>query len=391
MRQRLPVGKKAWIGGLALLVVLAAAFLTWIERDQWWGRYAVYRLTRSDEAGRDLWIERVIEREAVGLPALVACLTQDDTRACSNAQAALERLAVRWPADDERRAKLTDQLADGFAHFSPPGRCATLELATSLTNSRAESTVSTTLTASMARLLTEAAHQTDSAIRTRGLALAEMMLQPAAQPEVVTACCELIQTCLQDNTAANRIRAIELGTQPPLNLLAQVIPLLRDPAPEVRRAALLAVGPVPEVLGTDDLLAWLHDPDSGVRRLCEKALQGRGLRDDHIQLGRFLTAEDARTRLKVLDRLRQTTELEPGVWLRRLSQDSSPAVRAAALRAAMEFTQVDLRDRMEQVVQDDPSPTVRQLAAFYLSCRKTQDGPIRTAGFSHSQNVPPAK
>ncbi len=391
MRQGLPRGKKGWLGGLAVLVLLGAALLAWIKADSWWGQYAVYRLSRSDEATRDAWIERVISREAVGLPSLFACLKQDDARACSNSRAALERLAGRWPVDDERRFRLADQLAEGWAQFSSPGRRAALELAMSLLNVRAETPVPTALTAAISRLLMEAAHEADATIHTDGLTLAETVLQPTAGPEIVAACREFIQTCLGDDTPANRIRAVQLATQPPLNLPAQVVPLLRDPAPEVRRAALLAVGPVPEALGTDDLLPWLHDPDPGVRRLCEKALQGRGLRDDNIQLGRFLTAEDAKTRLKVLDCLRQTTELEPGVWLRRLSQDSSPAVRAAALRAAAEFTQVDLHDRMEQVLREDPSPTVRQLAVFYLSYRKTQTGTIRTAGFSQPQNVPPTK
>lgn len=391
MRQRLPRGKKGWLGGLAVLVLLGTALLAWVKGDSWWGRYAVYRLSRSGEAERDAWIERALSREAVALPSLLACLRQEDARACGNARAALERLAGRWPLGDERRSRLADQLADGWVHFSPPGRHAALELATSLMNVQAEKAGPTTLPAAISRLLTAAAPQADSAIHAQGLALAEALLQPTAQPETVTACREFIQTCLKDHPPANRTRAIQLAMQPPLNLPAQVVPLLRDPAPEVRRAALLAVGPVPEALGTDDLLPWLHDPDSGVRRLCEQALQGRGLRDDYIQLGRFLTSGDAQTRLKVLDCLRHTPELEPGVWLRRLSQDPSPAVRAAALRAAVEFEQVDLRDRMEQLIREDPSPTVRQLAVFYLSCRKTRDGTIRTAGFSHPQNVPPAK
>jgi HEAT repeat protein len=370
MSQQWPLGKKGWIGGLAVLAILGAVVAAWIERESWWLRYAVYRLTRCDGADRDVWIERVIQHEDAGRPALLACLSQNDSRTCANVQDALERLVGRWPAADERRVQLTDQLAEGFARFSSPGRHAALSLAVLLMNAKAgEAVPAGSFSPSISRLLMQTAQQTDADLRARGLALAEGVLRPSASAEALTACRELTQACLRDGSPESRVRAIQLAGQPSLKLLEQVPPLLHDPAPEVRRAALLAVGPAPEILATDDLLPWLHDPDPGVRRLCENALQGRGLRDEHIQLGRLLTAAEAQTRLKVLKCLRETPELEPGIWLRRLSQDPSAAVRAAALRAATEFPDVNLADRMQQVVQDDPSPTVRQIAAFYLSRR----------------------
>jgi hypothetical protein len=63
----------------------------------------------------------------------------------------------------------------------------------------------------------------------------------------------------------------------------------------------------------------------------------------------------------------QTEDLPLGIWLRRLSLDPAPAVRAAAVRAAHFQTQADLRDRMAEMAREDPSPTVRQLAGYYLS------------------------
>src|SRR5262249_55522040 len=164
--------------------------------------------------------------------------------------------------------------------------------------------------------------------------------------------------------------AIHLASQPGVELLEAIVPLLRDPSADVRHAALLAVGSTPEVIATDDLLHWLHDPDARVRRVCETALRGRGLSDGHIKLGRLLTDGQAQTRLQVLDHLRRTAELEPGFCRRRLSHDPAAAVRAAAVRAAAEFPLVNLTDRMEQIAQNDPSPTVRQLARYYLACPK---------------------
>jgi hypothetical protein len=71
-------------------------------------------------------------------------------------------------------------------------------------------------------------------------------------------------------------------------------------------------------------------------------------------------------RLQVLEHLGPAADLAPGVWLRRLSHDPAPAVRAAALRALAEQPQLGLRDRLEQMAQNDPSPTVQQLASHYL-------------------------
>jgi hypothetical protein len=72
-------------------------------------------------------------------------------------------------------------------------------------------------------------------------------------------------------------------------------------------------------------------------------------------------------RLRVLDQLRHVSDLDHALWLRRLSHDSSPAVRVAALRVMSQQTVVDLSDRIDQMARSDPSPTVRQLAQFYAS------------------------
>jgi HEAT repeat protein len=168
-----------------------------------------------------------------------------------------------------------------------------------------------------------------------------------------------------------RLEAIRLAQTPSLDLLNEVVPLLDDSDADVRRAALVAVGAARDAIADDELLRWLHDPDDDVRKLCEHALRGRGLRDQHLRLGRLLTDPKPQIRLQVLDQLRRAEDLEPGVWLRRLSHDPAPAVRAAALRAAAEFAMVDLSERLQQMSQNDPSPTVRQLAAFYLQLNKS--------------------
>src|SRR5205807_2290532 len=51
-------------------------------------------------------------------------------------------------------------------------------------------------------------------------------------------------------------------------------------------------------------------------------------------------------------------------------RDPSAAVRAATARAAADQKQVDLSDRIDQMAQTDPSPTVQQVARYYLSCQR---------------------
>jgi hypothetical protein len=70
--------------------------------------------------------------------------------------------------------------------------------------------------------------------------------------------------------------------------------------------------------------------------------------------------------LRVLDHLRFAPNLDPGLWLRRLSHDPSPAVRTAALRVMSQQDIIDLSDRIDQMARSDPSPTVCQIAQFYL-------------------------
>jgi HEAT repeat protein len=220
--------------------------------------------------------------------------------------------------------------------------------------------------ARLTRLLTRALEQPDDAVRLLALERT-LQLRASATTEELTSLVKAVTTLgLRDPRPELRSNAIRLAQTAGADLLSQVASLLDDPAPEVRRAALLAVGAQRDAIAEDDLLRWLHDPDDQVRQLCEQALRGRGLSDQHLKLGRLLTAPQPATRMLVLEQLRRADDLDPRVWLRRLSHDPDPAVRAAAIRATTELPAVDLHDRVEQIARDDPSPTVRELARFYL-------------------------
>jgi hypothetical protein len=352
------------LGALALLLLGSAA--AYVERRPLLAWVYVQGLARAGAADRDAWADRVAGLDQAAVPGLLACLGRGGPETCANAEAALRRLAERWDRDPARHASLAARLAEAFPRLGVPGQEAVLRLETTWFACAGDH-------ASPAgpQLLLRAARAADPAVRARALDLAALVLDRPEQAESLADCRELTQRCLRDAEPQTRVRAIALAVHPRLGLLEQVMLLLNDPAPEVRREAMLAARSAPETLmKTENLLRWLHDPDEDVRRLCEAVLRGRNLSEKHLKVGRLLTDERAAVRLQVLRALHANSDLEPGVWLRLLSIDPEPAVRVAAVRAAVADARVDLSDRLDQMVQSDPSPTVSQLARYYLSCQQ---------------------
>ncbi len=336
---------KRFVAGLILVLILGIAVGVGLARSRLLAWYYAHRLARANAADRTAWAERLITLDQAAVPSLIRWLSKDDPSACDNCRLALLRLAERRGSDDQRTVELLGQLGKAYAGLSVPGQQSVLDFAREYLTSRT-------------------------------IALRSSKSGAGGLPPWLESCRELARTALKDSMPENRIKAIQLAQNPGVNSLEEVVPLLGDSASEVRQAAMLAVGPAPDVIADDDLLYYLHDPNAKVSQLCEIALRGRGLRDNHLKLGKLMTDRRPEVRLEVLEHLRRANDLEPGAWLRRLSHDPSSAVRAAAVRAAAEQPLVDLRDRLEQMVQNDPSPTVQQLAQYYLSCQKR--GPSET-------------
>ncbi len=169
---------------------------------------------------------------------------------------------------------------------------------------------------------------------------------------------------------AGRLAAVPLAMRRDIGLAAEIVQLLSDSQVEVRRSAMLFVGSVPETVAADDLLHWLHDPDKTVRDLCEAALKLRGLRDKDVRMAKLVSDDSFWKRLEVIRYLPNDNQIDPQVWLQRLSQDPVPAVRAAAARAGMEpewQLNIDFRDRVQEMARSDPSGTVRQIAGHLLA------------------------
>ncbi len=308
----------------AVILVIGVGIAGWYFRKPILGRYYVSRLaTSSDEAT----LERVANLGEYSIPPLVELLKQDGP-ACRNAATAFQRVLDGWLPDDPRAAHAAKELADSAGQFSSAGKLASLDIADAL------------------------------------LARGPGCKEPATA---------LVRNALHDDQVSCQVRGIILALKPEFSLAIDLVPLLNDPKPEVRRSAMLGLGPLRDVVPDDDLLPHLHDSDAKVRMLCESALKSRGLREKDVMLARLITDPSPLKRLEVIRFLPSDSQLDPRAWLERLCQDPSPVVRASAARSALEpglGVEVEMIHRIRQMAKADPNGTVRQIAEYLVRSRQ---------------------
>jgi len=356
-----------WLYGRKVLLlccfisIVSAAAAAWLTHDTWLGWYYVRGLRHSSDADRDLWVRRVTSLGDAAVPQLVAQLKQDDPAACANAQ-----LALRAFCDQGRRTFIYDELSRTFDRLSLTGQQSVFKLYTSELPS--EDGQSKECIELMLHPLQSGAQSACKDVRGEAYQLLMMLVRRDAGALHYSIYRELVRRGLNEDDPLLRARAVCAAAIPEIGLQDHVVPLLHDSAPEVRRAALLALGSATMVIRDDDLLPWLNDGDAEVRRLCELALESRGIPREGIRLARLTTHPDVEMRQQAIRELLFQSERDPTEWFRRLSHDPSPSVQIAAIRAASR-AHIDLRDRIEEMVQSDQSLTVRQLAAYYLAQR----------------------
>ncbi|HEY8504856.1 MAG TPA: hypothetical protein VIL46_09760 [Gemmataceae bacterium] len=327
-------GRRWKVAALVVLGLLGAVgagvALRWTELKT---RYYLTRLQTAGEGEREAAAERLAEIGEPAIAGLIGCLREEDPDVCATAAYGLRRMVEGWGEGDPRCEELARELAGAYPGLSRDGQVGVLRLMT--------------------------------ACRSAGV------------PGLDEVCAPLAREALRGPSVGHRIEGIRLAMWPELPLLPEVVPLLRDPEAEVRRAAMLALGP--ERLGgaadgtaadpspavsAEELLPFLHDADPEVRRLCEQSLRARGLSEQEIRLGERLTDPDPAQRLRLLVDLAADPEVDLNVWLERLSRDPDAAVRAGAARVASERG-ADLADRLEEMSRSDPHGTVRRIAEHY--------------------------
>lgn len=354
---------------IILVCLLAIGSVAFWQRAQITAWYCTARLANAADDERALWAERVANLDAHASSWLLAHLRSADAKVCNNVEAALTLLARNCRGDEDRCAMILNYLRVRFSGFSAAGKTAALRFPVELLkNETGKPAAAVTLSAGK---LLEVAGADAGSDPGAALRLALQLSERVPEGQWQEICHNIALRGLKDARPTNRVTAVHLALNPRFGadqaLLGKIAPLLRDDDAGVRRAALVAVGMSKELAAEEELLPLLHDADFEVRRLCKVALRSRGLTDNDLRRAELISDDRANVRLEVFNHLHNDDGVDPGVWLQRLTQDSSPAVRAAAIRMAYAQRRGELRDRIQQMARDDASPTVRQLAEHYLS------------------------
>ena len=297
--------RRKWpLAVVGLLVGVAAVAAS--ERHDLLAWHYARELRTGPEEDRQGNADRLAGLGEPAVPRLVGCLTSDEAGVCAAARGALEKLVREWGPADPRTAKLVDRALADPAARSMAGRQATLRLLAALLGAGVEC-------GGRVRPVVESAAKSDA--------------------------------------AETRLQAVVLAMRPGVDAGAAVVPLLDDPAADVRRAAVLALGPLRDgvaLVEDDELLPRLHDEDGEVRRLAEMALRSRGRSTRDILMGKLAAARKPAERHRLLLELSGDHELNLNAWLDRLSRDADPAVRAGAARVAAD-RHADLGGRLAQM------------------------------------------
>jgi len=171
--------------------------------------------------------------------------------------------------------------------------------------------------------------------------------------------------CLASTDVRTRTAAIySLGYLLIDSAAAPAVAYLDDPSVEVRRQAIISFAGRPGLLTEDLLLKRVHDSDAAIHDAAVAALKLRGLTQELIGLGSLMTSPRADQRASVIALIKDRTDIDPVVWLLRLSHDEDETVRIHAVEAlgARKGEDVAVRRRIVEMAQSDASQEVRQAA-----------------------------
>jgi hypothetical protein len=153
-----------------------------------------------------------------------------------------------------------------------------------------------------------------------------------------------------------------LAALPIDEMAAPAAAYVADPDPDVRRQVLVSFTSRRTLLTEETLLGLLGDRDPRVPPLAEQVLKSRGLTEDQIGLGGLIVHRKPELRESVIPMLASRTDIDPVVWLVRLSRDVEPSVRMKAAEALAGRSTLEARRRLAEMAVSDPSPAVKKLA-----------------------------
>ncbi len=368
--------KKNWVT-LAFCVVFAG--FVWTQKEWALSWYYVRQLSFAYLENRETWAKRVVRLDEYAVPRLLQQLHSQDALVCGNMQHTLNLLAHQWGTTDPRSQRLIERMHAQFEMFSLPGQEKTLLFLTKYLAQDAPKPLPPAITQNVCEILLNAESKIE--LRSGALFLAAELVDCVAPGQWVAELRAVADRGLGEIWPNTRIAALHLVKRGPMKhdraLLEKAIPLLTDRTATVRRAAILALAGETEIVREEHFLPLLHDDDIELQYLSEMALRRRNLTDDDIKLARMISHKEPAVRLNILHHLPHMSDLNLAEWLRQLSNDTESAVRAAAVRAAGDFANVDLTDRLREMAQHDPSETIRQNAHHYLQQHAIRSANLR--------------
>lgn len=182
----------------------------------------------------------------------------------------------------------------------------------------------------------------------------------------------LVVRRLADPEPPVRQRAIlALAALPIESKAAPAIAYLNDANFTVRMAVLTGFASRSSLLTEEAILPLLHDPVPELAALAEHVLKTRGLSPDLIGLGRMVTHERPEMRASSIPELLKHDDIDPVVWLLRLSEDDDERVRLKSAEALGGRDHPDAQQRLREMAAADDSPAVRAAAAKLVPVSKT--------------------
>lgn len=366
---------------LALVVCLPAIIgLGWWQRDYLMGWYLTHQLIKATPEHQEPYIDALARLGENAQYPVMDHLEIATESTAPKITLALEKMITSWGGTSVPFSQhCFHHLARRFATFSKPAQVETLKLMVSL--HLLASKDDPTLKASC--LTKDVLESTKLIIGSISDANNPLLLEPAlalitplilinSDKDLRAHFSTILAKAIAEAPEKVKIQAIHLALSPEAGMTELCIAALQDKNVEVRKVAILACAPAIDTISVDSLLPCLHDAEPEIRTYCESALIARGLKKEHIQLGRLITDPRPSKRLEVLDSLMDDNDLDQGLWLRKLSHDSSPAVRVAALRQMSLQDGTELHDRIDQMSRSDPSKTVSDLAIYYLKLNKSE-------------------
>lgn len=138
---------------------------------------------------------------------------------------------------------------------------------------------------------------------------------------------------------------------------------LADPDPDVRRQVLVAFAARRNLLTDEAILQHLGDHDPRIPPVVEQVLIARGLSKEQIGLGGLIVHNKPELRESVIPLVANRTDIDPVIWLVRLSHDEVDTVRLKAVAALASHNSREARRRLAEMAIGDPSAEVKKAAS----------------------------